>query len=36
MHLAQGHEEQAIRLLDARRATANGHFRGGGVEAETT
>lgn len=38
MHLAEGHDEQAIRLLDARPASedsaANEAFRGGGVDVK--
>jgi hypothetical protein len=29
MHLAKGHKEQAIRLLDRRGEAANEEFRGG-------
>jgi site-specific recombinase XerD len=36
MHLAKGHKEQAIRLLDRRPMDQNDPNRGGGVEAEST
>jgi site-specific recombinase XerD len=35
MHLAKGHKEQAISLLDHRPVHADGSSRGGGVEAES-
>ncbi|HEU0052444.1 MAG TPA: hypothetical protein VFQ39_04670 [Longimicrobium sp.] len=34
MHLARGHEEEAIRLLDARRQPADEPSRDVGVEAD--
>jgi len=35
MHLAKGHKEQAISLLDQRPANAEPSSRGGGVEAQS-